>query len=144
IEIQSFEDILVFLRKYDRIVIKPVFSNQGRNIYRITRKRRKYVVSYLKENKVISKKQLKLFYEEKIAKKPHMAQKYIDSTNKEGHPFDCRIHVEKNGRNKWSNTRNFIRIGIGQTVISNINQGGGIADIKKFLKANYEDNWEMI
>src|SRR5699024_11223694 len=51
---------------------------------------------------------------------------------------------EKNGQGKWAVARIFVRIGIGQKVISNVNQGGGIADLKPFLQANYPDNWENI
>ncbi len=64
-------------------------------------------------------------------------QKYIASRTMHGHPFDCRVHVEKDGRGKWVVARSFIRIGIGQKVISNVNQGGGIADLKPFLEANF-------
>ncbi len=37
-----------------------------------------------------------------------------------------------------------MRIGIGQSVISNVNQGGGISDIREFLKTNYGEKWKEI
>lgn len=144
IEIIDFKDVLSFLNNYKSIVIKPVFSNQGKNIYKITKDRNKYIVSYLKEDVVKTKKELKEFYDKNISPSRHMAQKFIYSKNLEGHPFDCRVHVEKNGRNRWRNVKNYIRIGVGQSVISNVNQGGGVANIKDFLKANYKENWEFI
>ena len=37
-----------------------------------------------------------------------------------------------------------VRIGIGQKIISNINQGGGMAELEPFLKTNRPDCWELI
>ncbi len=42
------------------------------------------------------------------------------------------------------NCKKYIRIGIGQKVISNVNQGGGISEPKPFLKANFGDQWKEI
>ncbi|ALX49950.1 YheC/YheD family protein [Lentibacillus amyloliquefaciens] len=71
-------------------------------------------------------------------------QKYISSKTIDGNPFDCRIHVEKNRQRQWQAARNFIRIGIGQKVISNVNQGCGISDVEPFLKAKFGEKWEEI
>lgn len=145
INITSFEDIISFMKEHDEIVLKPVYSNQGKNIYKISKNRFRYVLDFYRERQILSKRSLRKFYNKNIKNKVFIAQKYIDSsTAQNGHPFDCRIHVEKNGRNKWRNVKNFIRVGIGQSVISNINQGGGIADINQFLKANYPNNWKTI
>lgn len=38
----------------------------------------------------------------------------------------------------------YVRIGIGQSVISNVNRGGGISDPKEFLKANFSEQQEEI
>src|SRR5699024_518482 len=59
-------------------------------------------------------------------------------------PFDCRIHMEKNGDGKWVNAKNYVRIGIGQKVISNVSQGGGISDVKPFLEANFGEQAKKV
>ena len=84
------------------------------------------------------------FFKESIENKRYIIQKYISSRTLQGDPFDCRVHVEKNGAGKWVSARNFIRIGIGQKVISNVNQGGGISDPEPFLKSNFGEKWEEI
>lgn len=143
--ISSFRDIIKFIKEHEEIVLKPVYSNQGKDIYKISKRGLRYAVEFYQEKDILSKRKLRSFYEKNIKSKIFIAQKYIDSkTIQHGHPFDCRIHVEKNGQNKWRNVKNFIRVGIGQSVISNINQGGGIADVNQFLKSNYPDNWEDI
>ncbi|MCF2620996.1 YheC/YheD family protein [Collinsella tanakaei] len=73
-----------------------------------------------------------------------MAQKYISSRSAAGDPFDCRVHMEKNGSGEWEPASMLVRIGIGQKIISNINEGGGMAELEPFLKANRPDCWELI
>lgn len=51
---------------------------------------------------------------------------------------------KKNGRGRWAIAKIYVRIGIGQSVISNVNQGGGISDIREFLKTNYGEKWKEI
>src|SRR5699024_9385464 len=74
----------------------------------------------------------------------YVCQKYVSSRTKQGDPFDCRIHVQKAEKGEWAVLKNYIRIGIGQKVISNVNQGGGISDLVPFLKANFENQWKEI
>ena len=143
--VKSFKDIIKFIKRHQEIVLKPVYSNQGKNVYKVTKKGCKYELEFYREKYRISKRKFKKIYKNEIKDKVFIVQKFIDSRTKEHkHPFDCRIHVEKNGKNKWHNVKNFIRVGIGQSVISNINQGGGIADVRQFLKANYPDKWKEI
>src|SRR5699024_1975428 len=45
---------------------------------------------------------------------------------------------------KWVIAKNFFRIGVGQKVMSNVHQGGGISDPEPFLKVNFGNKWEKI
>src|SRR5699024_10620711 len=88
--------------------------------------------------------QIHAFFQNEIQGKSYIVQKYVQSRTVYGDPFDCRIHVEKGENGRWQNARNYIRIGIGQKVISNVNQGGGVSDPKPFLEANFGEQWEEI
>lgn len=143
--ITNFNDIEEYVDKFNTVVLKPVFSNQGRNVFILDKgKSSNYILGYNKRENKLTPNELKDFYTKKIQDKGFIVQKYIESRTPQGHPFDCRVHVEKNGKNEWKNVKNFIRIGVGQTVISNVSQGGGIANIKDFLTTNYPDDWEEI
>lgn len=142
--ITTYSDIEEYVDKFNTVVLKPVFSNQGRNVFILKKEEFNYILGYNKQEKKLTPNELKDFYTEKVQDKGFIIQKYIESRTPQGHPFDCRIHVEKDGKNKWRNVKNFIRIGVGQTVISNVSQGGGIANIKDFLTTNYPDDWEEI
>ena len=142
--IESMENIKSFVDMYEKVVIKPIRSSQGKNVFILAKEGSKFVLGKNKEEKILSEREFENFFWKQINSNGYIVQKYITSRNKQGDPFDCRIHVEKNGKGKWANPRNFIRIGVGQKVISNVNQGGGISNIRKFLKSNYGHNWEVI
>lgn len=137
-------DIISSIEKYEKIVIKPSAGIRGRNVYFLVKEGEKYVIGYQTKQKEVFYDGLKDFFEEFIQGNRYILQKYISSRTKQNDPFDCRIHVEKNGEGKWDSAKNYIRIGIGQSVISNVNQGGGISELKPFLKANFDNKWEMI
>lgn len=142
--INSFADITEYTDTYSKSVLKPSGGIQGKGIYILQKSKGQYRVGYKTAEKKFDETEMERFYEDHIAEKGYIIQKYISSKTPQGDPFDCRIHVEKNGDGEWQSARNYIRIGIGQKVISNVNQGGGIADVRQFLKANYGDRWNEI
>jgi len=141
----DFTRVEDFLNKYSTIVMKPMSGERGKGIYVLKREEKNtYILGHQKEEKKLSYQGLTSFFEESIKHKRYILQKYITSRTIQADPFDCRVHVEKNGEGKWVSARNFIRIGIGQKVVSNVNQGGGLSDPEPFLKANFGSNWKEI
>ncbi len=144
IDVKSKEDIDKFIDKYNKVVVKPVRSNGGRNVYVISKKDSNYVLGVNKEEKLLSEKEFQSFYDENFNGVSTIAQKFILSQDKEGNPVDCRVHVEKNINGKWKNVKNYVRIGVGQKVVSNITQGGGIIDAKKYTKIKYDEHGDDV
>jgi glutathione synthase/RimK-type ligase-like ATP-grasp enzyme len=142
--IRQFSDIEEFMTKHPAVVMKPIYGQRGQGVYVLRKEDDHYILGYLTRDEKLNHKQLKKFFEETLKGNGYIIQKYVTSRSLQGDPFDCRIHVEKNGQGKWVSARNFIRIGIGQKVISNVNQGGGIGDPEPFLRANFGDKWEEI
>lgn len=140
----SLGDLKKFLDKYSTIVMKPIRGERGKGIYILSHHGENYLVGHNKEEMTLSHDELEHFFSETIKNNNYIAQKYIQSRTLQGDPFDCRVHVEKNGAGKWEIAKKYIRIGIGQKVISNVNQGGGISEPKPFLKANFGDQWKEI
>jgi len=141
---KQFSDLEDFLNKYAAIVLKPIHGERGRGVYILRKEKDTYVLGYQKNEKKYSKDELELFFNTSIKSRKYISQKYISSRTVQGDPFDCRVHVQKDGKGKWVVARIFIRIGLGQKVISNVNQGGGISDPEPFLKANFGERWEEI
>lgn len=141
---EEFDNIIKFLDRHEAVVLKPIYSDKGRGVYKLFRDDDSYVLSYLMKDRYFNKKELEGYFNEFIRGKNYVCQKYVSSRTKQGDPFDCRIHVQKAEKGEWAVLKNYIRIGIGQKVISNVNQGGGISDLVPFLKANFENQWKEI
>ncbi|MEZ2457744.1 YheC/YheD family protein [Salinicoccus roseus] len=143
-DVKSYEDIKTHPATYPKFVLKPAGGIQGKGVYIVEKIDDKYKVGHYTEENHFTEDEMKDFYYENIDGKKFILQKYVTSKTLQGDPFDCRIHLEKNGEGKWQIAKKYIRIGIGQKVISNTNQGGGIADVKQFLEANYGTEWTAI
>lgn len=143
-DIIQYKDLQRYSEQYSKFVLKPSGGIQGKGIYIIEKHNNKYLIGHKITEKSFDEDEMEKFYKENIHNKGYIFQKYITSRTPQGDPFDCRIHVEKNGDGEWESARNYIRIGIGQKVVSNVNQGGGIADVKQFLKANYGEKGSEI
>lgn len=144
IKVHNFNDIESFLEKYNKVVLKPISGQFGVGIYVLKKKGDSYILVHQDKETEISHTELISFFDERIKSKSYILQRYIASKSLQGHPFDCRINVEKNGEGKWVIAKKFIRIGIGQRIVSNISQGGGVSRTKPFLKANYGTKWREI
>src|SRR5699024_11740718 len=79
-----------------------------------------------------------------LKKTKYLMQRYIVSRKNLGDPFDCRVHLEKGANNEWKIANMFIRIGIEQSVVSNVSQGGGISRVNSFLEVNYTGKAKQI
>src|SRR5690625_366764 len=147
IEHSDLKGFFHFINKHQQIIMKPTNGRRGDDIYKLSKKGRKYVLSHgdiSTDNISLSKRQLKNFISKKSRESKFIYQKYIESKTQFGDPFDCRIRLEKNGKGKWEVVINLIRIGSGQKVVSNVAKSGSVSKINKFLKANYGEKWKTI
>lgn len=144
-KVKSFQTIEDIINKYNVIVLKPLGGSFGDNIYMCEKTSGEmYKVTYENIESEFNASDFKSFYIQKIKDKKYIIQKYIDSTTIQGHPFDCRINMEKDSNGNWVLAKNFIRIGIGQKTVSNISKGGGVSSTKPFLEANFKSKRKSI
>lgn len=144
VTIHSVKDIYDFIEKYGHTLLKPIVSNQGRNIYTVQIVNKKVEVTTDDSTETMTKTKFKQFYEEVLNPRVYLAQPFIDSKTKAGDPFDIRMHVRKNINGDWRSAAIYPRIGIGKGITSNISQGGGVSPLNSFLEAKYGDKWESI
>lgn len=141
--IKEFDDIKKFIDEYGLVVVKPIYSRQGKGVYVLGKDNGKITIGAQREKKIISIGKLEKMYNDEIKGVPHIVQKSMTSRNSNGDPFDCRIHLEKNSKGNWRVVNTSVRVGIGQSIISN-GDGSGRVKIKPFLQSNYADKWESI
>ena len=140
----DLREVYQFLGRYKKVVLKPVGGIQGKNIYIVEEIDKGYQIGFQTRSKIFSSLEFDDFITNNIMKRRYIVQKYISSRTLDGHPFDCRVHVEKNGFGQWESARNYVRIGLNQKVVSNVNQGGAVTDLEPFLKANFGSSWQEI
>lgn len=144
-KVKSFDVLIDFIIEYKTVVMKPIFGQKGKGVYILNRiSKNQFKIGYRTNEILYSHNELLNFFNDEIYNKNYIVQKYISSRTKQNDPFDCRIHVQKNRNGEWELLNSYIRIGIGQKVMSNVNQGGGVSDTVPFLKANFEENSEEI
>ncbi|MFD2628883.1 YheC/YheD family protein [Oceanobacillus kapialis] len=144
LDISSYSEFLSALTVYNKLILKPRKGHKGQGIYLISYSDEKYVITENDRETVVNLQQLEQFFIKNIHSKQYLFQKYIDSKTIFGHPFNCRVRLEKNGQGNWQVAIFLVRIGSYNKVVSNIAQGGSISKLTPFLKANYPRNWKEI
>jgi hypothetical protein len=139
----DYESVKNFSKKHKQFILKPNNGLRGKNVYKITRHGRKYVVQYLNETEEKTPRQFKQFLKDNIKENRYVMQKYIPSISKKGDPFDCRVRLEKNGKGQWQSAIDLVRIG-NNKVVSNVAKGGSVSMLTPFLEANFGDKAKSI
>lgn len=147
----SFSDIKEFLALYKEIIISPIDKNSEQNAYYIISNTSSgNTTTYIVKNNTIHSKitldKLQALYNQDISGMNYVVQQFISSKTKNGDPFDCRIHLEKNRRGNWVIAKNYIRIGLHENANSILKQdnSSGIAEADVFFKANYPESAKEI
>ncbi|GAB2561225.1 YheC/YheD family protein [Gracilibacillus alcaliphilus] len=142
--IETDNDVKSAVELYGKVLLKPSVSNQGRNVYSVEKINENYQITTDSNEIIYNELEFSLEFNKLITDRSYICQPYIDSTTREGHPFDVRIHTRKNAEGKWSTVCIYPKIGIGNAITSNINQGGGVSEVNAFLKAQFDDKWESV
>lgn len=136
-----------YLRKYNKVVFKPVIGRRGRNILKVSRLGESQYEIHLKNKKNIytSEKETLSYIEKFIRKRKHslqrtyIVQRYIDLATYENKPFDIRVVVQRRkGSSEWHVTGMVSKVaGKGFMVTNNGLSGGIVLPVTSALgKAN--------
>ncbi|MFD1416285.1 YheC/YheD family protein [Oceanobacillus jeddahense] len=142
---KTFSIIKGYLSKYGEVVVKPIYSQLGKNIYKISQiNEDEFIIGYQKSSHKMNLQDTFSYFQNIISKDKFIVQKYIPSRTHLGDPFDCRVHLEKNKEGNWVIAKKYIRIGTDQQVVSNIQQGGNMFDAGMFLKLKFEEEAQLV
>lgn len=136
---EIIEPQIVFdaLDQYNKIVIKPLSGNKGKNVIFIERNEDKFKLISGVKHSTVNEEELVSLIESHIKEKMFLVQPFILCKTKEGLPFDFRIHVQKNGLGEWETTLIYPRIGAKAGIVSNINSGGYTGKLDNFLEREF-------
>ncbi|MFD1385925.1 YheC/YheD family protein [Oceanobacillus oncorhynchi subsp. oncorhynchi] len=138
---KSFSIIKGFLLKYGEVVVKPVYSQSGENIYKIVQADKdSFLVSHRDSTANMTLKETFAFFQSIISKRKCIVQPYIPSSTEQGEPFNCRIHLEKNKEGNWVIVKKYIRVGTEKQVSPNNQESGVTFDAGMFLTLKFTED----
>src|SRR5699024_5798821 len=140
--LKSVEQALSFISENKKVVAKPIGGLQGKSVIMIEKaSNNNYKLGINKEIIDLNEQEFIRYVKDELLEKGILIQTYVSSRTIQGEPFDCRVHLEKKSQFEWVIAKTFIRVGVGQTIVSNISQGGGISKTENFLKANFGEKY---
>lgn len=133
----STRAFFTFLRIYGKIIFKPVNGHKGQGITFIETVRDEYHVLIGTENYIFSFEEMRNFVSSKLREELYLVQPYINCKTNDGIAYDIRLHVQKDGDNKWVITATYPRFACYGSIVSNINSGGYTNYLVPFLKQEF-------
>jgi glutathione synthase/RimK-type ligase-like ATP-grasp enzyme len=134
------EELISFLKKQPRAVIKPLSGNHGKKVFFIEKTEKQYKLTEESNIMYMNEKELNRYLQPIITAQKFLMQPFIECKTKNGLPYDFRLHVQKNGEGKWEITLIYPRISGNAKMISNISSGGYRGELDSFLKDEFEDD----
>ena len=139
--INTVKDFFNYLETHQQVMLKPVLGHKGQDVILIRKRLEEYSVQIDQVEQGYDYSDLSEFVIDKIGKEPYLVQPYINCRTKSGSVYDLRLHVQKNGENKWVLTAAYPRIAQGCSVVSNISKGASTNYLEPFLKYEFGDEW---
>ncbi|WP_298141945.1 YheC/YheD family protein [uncultured Acinetobacter sp.] len=139
-------DILNSIEKYNKIILKPNSSNQGKGIYTVEKTADQYHVKFLDEAFFYTQEELSTFLSTKILNKSYTLSPYFKSFTNNGLNTVFRLQINRGTKGQWQLIKFFPYININTDIdITNGMQGALITTREKlFLEQFYTQHAEEI
>lgn len=138
IKLTNVDEVFEFLNIHKQGVLKKYAASRGESIYFIEQKLLdEYEVTLRNEINTLNKSEFIHWLEENIIDQKFILQQYKKFKTDDNEPYDIRSHVQKDGTGKWVITKMYPRIGMKDTIISNISRGGRTEDLHIFLNEQF-------
>src|SRR5699024_12506077 len=87
-KVNSIDDIITFMDKYQEDILKPIAGQFGRDIFLLKKDEEKGFTLYQgTEERYLTRDDLYTFFEENLSTKKYIIQKFIHSITKQVYPF---------------------------------------------------------
>ncbi|WP_017754257.1 YheC/YheD family endospore coat-associated protein [Calidifontibacillus oryziterrae] len=132
--------ILKFLKKYQKVLLKPINGSQGKGIVALSLKEGRKIELQTHINKQIIRKDysnkllLSNWLKKLITTHSYLVQPLLNLQDHDHQCFDIRVLVQKNKPDQWIEIGRGIRKGQPGFLISNLHSGGTVHSFKKWLK----------
>ncbi|MCK9536971.1 MAG: YheC/YheD family protein [Bacilli bacterium] len=142
--VKSVDDILAFLEKHQKVIVKPNAESHGNYIYYIEKTGDEYRFIY--RNREFQKEEdaAKDYMTIIIKDRPMLMQKYINSRRKTGEAYDFRLHVQKDGYGIWQITAILPRVAHDARIITNLSQGAFLSIFDCFIESEFPERYRSM
>ena len=124
------------------MILKPAEGSEGRGVHKVKlnvpdtdfgKKHiaemknffgKKYIIEVDRKVEKVSYGVFKRKYNPEFRKNDMVVQEYVESTTKDGNPFDIRIESRRGTDGKWVYIRSYVKVGRREGIVSNVSQGG--------------------
>lgn len=139
--IETAEDVLKYLDKYKKVIVKPVKGKHGNNVYFIESMYQYYLI--IDEKKTVNGRKSALIdlINELIGEDKYLVQKYIECKRKSGESYDIRLLLHKDGKGEWE-VDIYPKLGTKDKIITNVSKGGQVTILRNFLKNEFGDSYK--
>ncbi|KSU64401.1 hypothetical protein AS034_00740 [[Bacillus] enclensis] len=140
----GFGEVTAFFQQYQKLVIKPLSGNKGKNVYFLEQQDAHYLVTAGLSSQKYSQNELEVWIHQLLLDNRYLIQPFILCRTNAGLTYDIRIHVQRNGRGRWEINLIYPRISGTGKLVSNVSSGGYRGDWVPFLKAEFGQDWEEV
>ncbi|RHW37584.1 YheC/YheD family protein [Lysinibacillus yapensis] len=134
---EHVETALNYIEKFNAIIIKPISGAKGESILLIEKRQDDYLLIISETEYAMSEERLKEWLEELLTEEEtYLVQPFIQSKTKQGHAFDLRLHVQKNGEGKWVLTAMYPRIA-SKGIVANLSKAGFTSMTNPFFEEQF-------
>ncbi len=137
-EVKEAVEVVEMLHQYKEIIIKPKNGNKGRELIYIKTIEKDTIIWKERHEQVELNIEAAInILQEKIVKKSYILQPFIECKTQHNHPFDFRVHIQKDGEGKWVINTIYPRVGQKDGIVSNVHSGGYRVELEGFLQDEF-------
>lgn len=143
--VTSPDQVLTALDTYTRIIAKPISGHKGIGVTFIEQKKEQYILIQENIPLLYNEESLEALIRNSFLNQEFIIQPYISCRTKDGHPYDFRLHVQKNGEGKWVVTTIYPRISSSpEKIVTNLSNGGYSTYLHSFLTEEFGEEYYNI
>ncbi len=132
------ENILHMLGQYDTLIIKPNNGSLGHGVMKMTKVKDRYEWMFLDKGtktykSILFNNKLPTELTNILKKRMYIVQQRIPLACYQGHPFDLRVSVQKNGTGNWQVTGIVGKVAGKNLYVTNVARGGTVQPLQVLL-----------
>lgn len=146
--IESIPETVSRIKREKNVIIKPFDGAHGIAVYEIQAQNENMMIRTTKKLEMVEKKMdeetLGRWLESLTRKKSFILQNKLENRDEQNRPFDLRMLLQKNAKDKWVVTCKGFRVGNQDSLLTNLSAGAAAIPYEEWKKNQKHYNWKYI